>query len=200
MPPRAKERRTRIADAAIEVLAQLGARGLTHRAVDTELGLPDGSTSYYYPTRAALLLSAAERLVELDSSDVEAVLKSREGAAELVRLWLSPKRRSRSLARMELMLTAARDPAFKFMKSARQMFLDRVVEANPKRSQVAATAIMSLVDGLLLHGLVLGRASHTEVSRALESFLTPPAYNKQRGRSAAKRSKAKSRRRTVRIE
>jgi DNA-binding transcriptional regulator YbjK len=190
MPPRAKERRTRIADAAIEVLAQLGARGLTHRAVDTELGLPDGSTSYYYPTRAALLLSAAERLVELDSSDVDAISRSRERAAELVRLWLSPKRRSRSLARIELLLTAARDPAFKFIKSARKMFRDRIVESDPKRSNEVATAIMSLVDGLLLHGLVLGPASHAEVHRALQSFVTPPAQT-------AKRTKAKPRRRTA---
>ena len=36
MPPFNAERRDRLADAAIEVLAHEGARGLTHRAVDAQ--------------------------------------------------------------------------------------------------------------------------------------------------------------------
>jgi len=35
-----------ITDAAIEVLAAQGVKGLTHRAVDTAADLPPGSTSY----------------------------------------------------------------------------------------------------------------------------------------------------------
>jgi DNA-binding transcriptional regulator YbjK len=188
MPPRAKERRTRIADAAIEVLAQLGARGLTHRAVDTQLGLPDGSTSYYYPTRAALLVAAADRLLALDSSDVDAVSSERDRVAKLVRLWLSPKRRSRSLARMELLLTAARDPAFEFMKSGRKQFLDRAVAAG--RTHGAATALIALVDGLLLHGLLIGPRRRAEVDRALEAL--PDAHEEPRRRTSARRAKPRA--------
>jgi DNA-binding transcriptional regulator YbjK len=173
MTAQSQERRTRIADAALEVLAEHGARGLTHRAVDAEVGLPSGSTSYYYPTRASLLLAAAERLVELDTRDLDALPSDLAGVAALVRNWSSGRSRSRSLARMELLLTAARDPAFRFMKSARKLFLDRVVQADPKRSKTTATALVALVDGLLLHNLVLGSPSRAETERVLAAIRAP---------------------------
>ena len=71
--------RTRqVGDAAIAVLAEQGARGLTHRAVDAEAGLPSGTTSNYARTREALLTLTLTRIAELEAADaVEA------GAAEL---------------------------------------------------------------------------------------------------------------------
>jgi DNA-binding transcriptional regulator YbjK len=71
--------RTRqVGDAAIAVLAEQGARGLTHRAVDAEAGLPPGTTSNYARTREALLTLTLTRIAELEAADaVEA------GAAEL---------------------------------------------------------------------------------------------------------------------
>src|SRR5690349_2893472 len=43
-----------ITDAAIQLVAEQGMRGLTHRAVDRRAGLPEGSTSAYFRTRKAL--------------------------------------------------------------------------------------------------------------------------------------------------
>jgi AcrR family transcriptional regulator len=63
-------RRAEIADAAISTLARDGMRGLTHRAVDRAAGLPEGSASYYFRTRQALLQATVERLAELDSTDM----------------------------------------------------------------------------------------------------------------------------------
>ena len=60
-----QDRRDRLRDAAIEVLATDGGRGLTHRAVDATAGLPPGTTKNYFPTRQSLLLAAAERCSEL---------------------------------------------------------------------------------------------------------------------------------------
>jgi DNA-binding transcriptional regulator YbjK len=57
-------RRDRLRDAAIEVLAAEGGRGLTHRAVDATAALPTGTAKNYYPTRQSLLLAAAERCAE----------------------------------------------------------------------------------------------------------------------------------------
>ena len=56
-----------IADTAIDLLAERGARGLTHRAVDERAGLPPGSTSNHARTRAALLQSAVRRLAVVES-------------------------------------------------------------------------------------------------------------------------------------
>lgn len=60
-----------IADSAIEVVARDGIRALTHRAVDSEAGLPSGSTSYYCRTRAQLLSLTVERVTSLLRGFVE---------------------------------------------------------------------------------------------------------------------------------
>ena len=60
------DRRTAILDGALEVLAEQGMRGLTHRAVDAAAGLPPGSTSYYFRSRAALVTGCVQRLLERD--------------------------------------------------------------------------------------------------------------------------------------
>lgn len=74
-----------LADAAIRVIAHDGLRGLTHRAVDREADLPQGSTSYYAATRLALLRIVAERLAERSLADLHhffAVLAATTPAAD----------------------------------------------------------------------------------------------------------------------
>ncbi|GAA2284802.1 hypothetical protein GCM10010145_56110 [Streptomyces ruber] len=56
-----------IGDAAIQLLAERGMRGLTHRAVDEAAGLPQGSTSNRARTRQALLEIAVRRLAEREA-------------------------------------------------------------------------------------------------------------------------------------
>lgn len=57
-------RRAALVDAAIEVLAKEGARGLTFRAVDTEAGVPTGTASNYFANRDDLLTQAGARVYE----------------------------------------------------------------------------------------------------------------------------------------
>lgn len=57
-------RRTQIADAGIKILGERGARAFTHLNIDRELGLPDGSTSYYARSRRDLLGLVVDRLAE----------------------------------------------------------------------------------------------------------------------------------------
>ncbi|MFC6832494.1 TetR/AcrR family transcriptional regulator, partial [Streptomyces goshikiensis] len=112
------DRRTLIADTAIDLVAAAGLRGLTHRAVDAAAGLPSGSTSYYFRTRTALIGACYQRQAELDLGDVDAdgpppAEADRCGAAAalagLVERWLTTGR-ARQLARFELSLEAARTP------------------------------------------------------------------------------------------
>jgi len=113
-------RRAEIADAAIATLARDGMRGLTHRAVDRAAGLPEGSVSYYFRTRQALLQATVDRLAELDSTDMLpstglAALPGQDldafaaAAAGIVEGWLTTGR-ERQLARYELALEATRRP------------------------------------------------------------------------------------------
>lgn len=53
-----------LADAGLRVLAAQGARGLTHRAVDREARVPQGTTSNYFGSRDALLGALGSRIFE----------------------------------------------------------------------------------------------------------------------------------------
>lgn len=59
-----------IADAVVRVLAEEGSKGLSHRRVDREAGLPIGSTVHHAPSRSDLLAIAANRLNELTIGDL----------------------------------------------------------------------------------------------------------------------------------
>ncbi|MGW2376078.1 TetR/AcrR family transcriptional regulator [Kitasatospora sp. NPDC001683] len=117
-PPRP----TLIADAAIDLIADAGLRGLTHRAVDDAAGLPAGSTSNLARTRAALLELVLTRIVERETADYPvfaegelpgATLPPRallvEVGAEVLFQALTSGRRL-TLARLELALEATRRP------------------------------------------------------------------------------------------
>ena len=65
------ERRDSILTGVVTLLADKGLEGVTHRAVDDVAGLPQGSTSYYFPKKAALLSAAAEHLAELLEKDCD---------------------------------------------------------------------------------------------------------------------------------
>jgi len=68
-----QDRRDRLRDGALMVLAEAGGRGLTHRAVDAAAQVPDGTTKNYFPSRDALLLAVAERTLELYRAAAERV-------------------------------------------------------------------------------------------------------------------------------
>jgi hypothetical protein len=133
LSPRARQ----VGDAAIGVLADLGARGLTHRAVDRAAGLPPGTTSNHARTRVALLTLALTRIAELDAADAAGAGPDTGGpdeggpdgggagaagagtaqaglarvlAGALNRMITVPEVRRRTVARFELALEARRRP------------------------------------------------------------------------------------------
>ncbi|ARZ66041.1 TetR family transcriptional regulator [Streptomyces sp. HU2014] len=124
------ERRTALVDAAIEVLAREGARGLTFRAVDTQAGVPVGTASNYFAGRDDLLTQAGSRIhvrMTPDPGQVDEAMRpapTRELVVELMR-WLVRRmaaERTGYLAMLELRLEATRRPAL-------QAELDRAVRA-----------------------------------------------------------------------
>ncbi|WP_371782332.1 TetR/AcrR family transcriptional regulator [Streptosporangium subroseum] len=112
------ERRTALLDAAIEVLAGEGSRGLTLRAVDAEAGVPNGTASNYFANRAELLRQVMERTRERMTPDASALgdtMKaepSRELVTTLMHQLVERVRGDRSshLAMLELRLEATRRP------------------------------------------------------------------------------------------
>lgn len=139
------DRRTLIADTAIALMGELGARGLTHRAVDARAGLPVGSTSAYCRTRADLLALVSARHAALDLADMQRDAAAWAGRALtldafldalLARIadWLSLPKRGRLVARFELFLIASREPE-----------LARAVEAQREMFEAATTAALRLI-------------------------------------------------------
>ena len=61
------DRRTQLLDAALDVVADKGMKGLTHRAVDAAARQAEGTTSNYFRSRASLLDGVLDRLLELDA-------------------------------------------------------------------------------------------------------------------------------------
>ena len=122
------ERRTALVDAAIEVLAAEGARGLTFRAVDAAAAVPAGTASNYFPRRDALLTQAGERVYERlleGASQVRLPSDAPRDRALLVELMVGTVRRivdyrTGFLALLELRLEATRRPG------VRDVLTDRV--------------------------------------------------------------------------
>ncbi|MEV8531696.1 TetR/AcrR family transcriptional regulator [Streptomyces sp. NPDC051211] len=114
-----QDRRDRLRDAAIGVLAEAGGRGLTHRAVDAAAGVPPGTAKNYFPTRDALLRAVAGRCLEqyrelaADTAGAGPGPTDRAGLASLLAGLLrnvAGPGRSRVLAYLELQTEAARRP------------------------------------------------------------------------------------------
>ncbi|GGL18130.1 TetR/AcrR family transcriptional regulator [Planomonospora parontospora] len=79
------ERRQALIDAAIEVLAREGARGLTFRAVDVEAAVPPGTASNYFANRDDLFTQIGGRIYERLLPDEAAIARSRQGAQDETR-------------------------------------------------------------------------------------------------------------------
>ncbi|MCX5208393.1 TetR family transcriptional regulator [Kitasatospora sp. NBC_00240] len=108
-----RNRRDSLRDAAIEVLAEAGGRGLTHRAVDATAEVPAGTTKNYFPTRDALLAAVADRCVELYRDVPRPAPADRAGLAAMLRALLenvAGPGRARMLAYLELRAEATRRP------------------------------------------------------------------------------------------
>ncbi|KUL59257.1 MULTISPECIES: TetR/AcrR family transcriptional regulator [unclassified Streptomyces] len=120
-------RRAALVDAAIEVLAREGARGLTFRAVDTEAGVPTGTASNYFANRDDLLTQAGARVYERLTPGEEEVERQRsaepdkETYARLMREVVGRVSGFRTgyLALLELRLEATRRPELRAVLTER---------------------------------------------------------------------------------
>lgn len=109
-----EQRRRELCDAAITLLAREGIKGVTHLKVDRKAGVPDGTTSFYFRTSAALMRATANRIADLDLADLTAATGSGahgdvRGMARLVIRSGTGARLVRSKARYELVMPSSRD-------------------------------------------------------------------------------------------
>lgn len=175
-------RRRQLLEAALRVIADHGLRGLTHRAVDREAGLPEGSCSAYLRTRRALQAALAEYVAERLLADVDELASElpeprdhAQGIEATLRLFLAwLDQRELLLARLELTLAGTRDPELARILADHRARLvevvDRIMEAHhAEHSTQRAEALVSSYDGVLLAALLKPPAEHRAfLSRSLE--------------------------------
>lgn len=182
--PLGADRQDAIADAAIHLVATRGLRGLTHRAVDAEAGLPPGSTSYYLRTRSALLTACVNRMLARDvsaSPPMDAGPPPLELLIEMT-ISLARDRPHDLIARYELSLEASRQPELRAVIDAggRQLramlaqLLDGLGVPDPEE---AAWPTAAMLDGLLYDrvagagGTLSPEAFEAAVRRSVTSLL-----------------------------
>jgi DNA-binding transcriptional regulator YbjK len=186
MPPSNLDRRDRLADAAIELLAREGSRGLTHRAVDAQAEQPPGTTSRYFRTRDALMAGVVERVRTLHFADLGRAPKGRIEPSAIVGHLAGmvhdavTTHRSRHLAVLELFLESTRRPGLRDQMVATrtaQITLMRDIHAaagidiGTEGAAMLVTAITGLVHIALTTPEALGLRSAGEVRRAVRPLV-----------------------------
>lgn len=184
-----QQRRRELCDAAIQVLAEQGSRGLSHPRVDRQAGVPDGTTSYYYRTRAALLRGVAERVAELDTANLLSVTEESTKSdsafgriAQLVMMQGDGAGLMLNKARHELLLASTRDPTLAevyhdFLPRIIAMCRDAIEQILPPEASsdadlidVQTTAVTTFIGGVYARLLVGDRKVAT--TEQLDRLLT----------------------------
>ncbi len=162
-----KNTRRSILGAALSLLGEHGASGLTLRAVEDAAGVPHGSVRYHFGDRAGLIRALFGHLADTEGEGPEGPT---DLAGALGRL-LGPGR-ILTLARYELFLLAARDPALRPpLVHARERFVARL--ALLVGGKLAPTALAAL-DGLVLDAIVRGEHDPESLKRAVQDLLGTP--------------------------
>lgn len=178
------ERRSALADAGIRVLAEEGARGLTHRAVDTAAGTPRGTASNYFPTRDDLISALVDRIGQRLTPD-PAVVASHAGRPADRKLFADYLRDvvrrlsadpNVSLALFELRLEAARRPGVAQALGAwRQKAFEEDVAFNERSGLPGGRTEIALfhhaLDGLMLDHLTAPIDTGLSVDAAIDELV-----------------------------
>jgi AcrR family transcriptional regulator len=168
---RAAEKRDRIGEAVLSVLAEHGIAKLTHRRVAQAAGVPIAATTYHYATKADMLADAFERLLGsyLEAFERVADRHRRGGGIDqslddlVTRIVINAagRHRTRTLAWCELMLDAARTPSGHLLASQWFADLERAWTKlaglfGSDQNPVAIHAAIDLSVGLIFVTLALG--------------------------------------------
>ncbi|GAA0428850.1 hypothetical protein Aca07nite_36990 [Actinoplanes capillaceus] len=156
----------RATDAALEVLGTGGLHALSHARVDAAAGLPPGSSSNYFRTRAALVAGAVDRLRELDAADWQAFLAAGPPTtlAGLIAAFTAfvddatGRARVRTTARYVIFVQGVVEPALLDRLNAdRRLITDWtagiLTGLGVPDPQATANTLLAAVEGLIMHRL-----------------------------------------------
>lgn len=171
------ERRQRIVDATLDVVARYGVPGTTHRRIAAEAAVPLGSVTYYFASLEDLLTAAFLQLAERSSAAFHARMAQatdRDGARAAITdiiagsIWAEPRT---LLLSYELYAFAARHPP-----------VSRVMQTWMNNSRAAlerffdpltARALDALVEGIGIHNSIDAQPLDRNAIQAIVERVAP---------------------------
>lgn len=156
--PTDPERRQRIADAAIAVVAERGVEGVTHRAVAAAAGVPLGSTTYHFATLDDLLGEALRTAAQHNIARLRAWERDLPAGADLAAALADlcvrglEEERAQTVVEYELYVAALHRPS---LRRASQSWDDALVELFASRTdRVTGELLAAAFCGLVMQALL----------------------------------------------
>jgi TetR/AcrR family transcriptional regulator, regulator of biofilm formation and stress response len=175
------DRPLRIALAALQVVADNGVEGLTHRAVAAAAGIPLGSTTYHFATLDDLLTAAIVEAKKGTDAELAAWAETLGPDIDLVRsiadyvMGALTNHWGRTVVEQELYMAALRRPKLQWLSrewdDAFPAVLANHVDA------VRAQAVALVVDGMYVRAFIHGMPTRDEIEDVLRLLLPGAAPN-----------------------
>jgi DNA-binding transcriptional regulator YbjK len=163
------DRRNRILDAALDVVAEYGLAGTTHRHIAVRADVPLGSVTYHFSSLADLQAQAFARHVELQAAKSEDLFKEVETPEQFIEVLVDlvhggPARHRSAVLGFELHLAALRNPELRVL-TREWTRASRAVLAR-FTSQDTAIHLDALLEGMIMHALLAAGPETREATRA----------------------------------
>jgi DNA-binding transcriptional regulator YbjK len=173
------DRRQRLIEVTLDVIAERGVAGMTHRQVAAAADVPLGSVTYHFTSLNDLLTCAFTHLAETAAAAFEARLAAigpgvdaRARVVEAMLSDLADNQRGAVLT-YELYAAAARDPE---LREVTQSWMDRSRRSLERHFDPdTAEALDALIEGLVLHATLSTRPVDVRRIRNAVHRLVPEA-------------------------
>lgn len=171
-------RKTRILDATLDVIAEHGVAGTTHRHIAARAGVPLGSVTYHFASLVDLQAQAFARHVELQSAAFKDLFEDAETREQFVEVLVDlvhggPARHRSAVLGFELHLAALRNPELRALTQAWTRD-SRTVLARFTGPDSAAR-LDALLEGMIMHALLTTVPEPRETTRAAITQTLGPA-------------------------
>lgn len=165
------DRRTRLLEEALALVSAGGLGAITHRSVEKAAGAPHGSVTYWFGSRDGLvaamiewLCDESERQLAVIAEGVSAQLAAgrapdADALARALAAWIDDAA-AHHLARMEIELQGARDPAVATRMTDAASVFWRMCETIAAALGSEAPARDGRALAMMVDGLVLDRLAH----------------------------------------
>jgi DNA-binding transcriptional regulator YbjK len=184
------DRRNRLIDVTLDLIAEVGVAGISHRRIAARAGVPLGSMTYHFDSMDQLLFEAFARFAETISKLFEerlgaatTIAEVRNGVVSLIHEDLTGPQAARdAVLTFELYTLAAREPRFRGITRA-WMRRSRV-ELERHFDSDTARQLDALIEGLAIHrSLDPEPPSRALTEQAIAKITATTSSNKPQNRS-----------------